>query len=357
MPYLCFLVLGGIIGWLLPIESPFIQSQIVQNRGVILRQSTSTYQYITPLLACDIGTENSFPELQPIKTSLQNVINQEVRDGNATNVSVYVRSLQSARWFEINGGQQYAPASLLKVFVMMAYYKADDDIGNGTELNRQLTFQGSSNPVADTPGEIIPHLVNGQSYSVDALIRQMIIYSDNDAFNTLVDGFDKNTYSAFQTIFSDLQIPSPVTQTEDAMNFMSVDQYAMAFRVLYSATYLSRDYSEKALALLSQAQYKDGLVAGVPNGTTVSHKFGVRQIPAAQNNGVVGAELHDCGVVYYPGHPYLLCVMTRGTDFGKLQNVIQNVSENAHKQLSVFYTTAKISPSDPSNSGPVALPR
>ena len=322
---LCVLILGGIIGWLLPIESPFAQSQIVENRGVILRQSATQYKYITPLLACDIGTENSFPELQPIKDSIQNVINQEVGEGNASSVSVYVRTIQSARWFEINGGEQYAPASLLKVFVMMAYYKADDDLGNNTELNRKLTFEGSANPTADTPGEIIPHLTNGQSYTVDQLIQQMIIYSDNDAFNTLVDGFDKTTYSDFETIFSDLEIPSPVTQTEDAMNFMSVDQYAMAFRVLYSATYLSREYSEKALSLLSQAQYKDGLVAGVPDGVTVAHKFGVRQIPAAQNNGVVGAELHDCGIVYYPGHPYLLCIMTRGTDFGKLQNVIQNI--------------------------------
>lgn len=348
-------LLGAFIGWLLPINSPFTIGEIAGNRGVLLRQSDASYKYIAPLLTCDIGTENSFPELQPIKSHLTNVINQEIGAGNVSSVSVYARSLIGARWFEIHGEEKYAPASLIKVFIMMAYYKADDDRGNTSELSRQLVFHASSNPTQNIPGEIIPHLVSGQVYTVDQLLRQMIVYSDNDAMNTLVSGFDADTYKAFQTIFTDLQIPSPVTQTEDAMNFMSADEYAMVFRVLYGSTYLSRFYSEKALALLADAQYKDGLVAGVPGSTVVSHKFGVRSIPAAQNGGVVGAELHDCGIVYYPSHPYLLCVMTRGTDFGKLQNVIQNVSHEAYVQLDAFYKSGaalKIS-----NTGTVAMPR
>lgn len=349
------LVVGAFLGWLLPYNSPLTKSEIVGNRGVVLRQSDTQYKYIGPLLACDIGTENAFPELQPVKKALKKVIDQEISAGNASNVSVYLRSMIGARWFEIDGDQKYAPASLIKVFIMMAYYKADDDKKNYSELNRMLVFRGSANPAKDTPGEIIPHLVDGQAYTVDQLIRQMIVYSDNNAMNTLVDGFDADTYKAFQTIFSDLQIPSPVTQTEDAMNFMSVDDYAMVFRVLYGSTYLSRMYSEKALALLAGAQYKDGIVAGVPDGLQVSHKFGVRSIPAAQNNGTEGAELHDCGIIYYTDHPYLLCIMTRGTNFGKLQNVIQNVSHEAYTQLDTFYKSGVSS--SVSNAGGVAMPR
>ncbi len=353
--FLLALVGGLLVGWLLPIESPFGKNAIVQNRGVVLRQSTSNYTYIEPLLACDIGTENAFPELDPTKKAVQNIIDKEIAGGDVESVSVYVRSMKGARWFDINGTVNYAPASLIKVFVMMAYYKADDDRGNNWELSRQLVYQSSTNS-KDTPGGIIPHLVHGQAYSVDRLVHQMIVYSDNGAFNTLIGGFDADTYKAFQTIFSDLQIPSPATQTEDAMNFMSVDNYAMVFRVLYSSTYLSRVYSEKALALLADAHYKDGIAAGIPDDMPVSHKFGVRSIPAAQNNGNPGAELHDCGIVYYPGHPYLVCVMTRGNNFGKLQNVIQNISHQTYLELDKFYTAGPTSVS-PSNSGSVAVPR
>jgi beta-lactamase class A len=348
-------VVGGMIGWLLPITSPFSMNELVKNRGAVLYQSSDDYKFIDPLLACDIGTEAEFPELAPVKSTVNKVVQAEISQGNAQSISVYLRSLKGARWFEINGQTQYAPASLLKVFVMMAYYKEDNDLGNNSVLSRQISFRGSASSKGDTPGQIIPHLVNGGVYSVDQVIKQMVVYSDNDALNTLVDNFDKETYQDFQAIFSDLKIPSPVTQSEDAMNFMSVENYAMAFRVLFGSTYLSREYSERALGLLSQAKYTDGIVAGIPTGLTVAHKFGVRSIPAAQNGGAEGAELHDCGIVYYPDHPYLLCVMTRGSNFGELQNVLQNVSSTAYKSLDTFYK-------DPNNfksttvSG-VALPK
>ena len=51
------------------------------------------------------------------------------------------------------------------------------------------------------PGEVIPHLVNGQHYTVAQVIDQMIIYSDNDAMTTLVDNFDSQTLQEFKNIF------------------------------------------------------------------------------------------------------------------------------------------------------------
>ncbi len=349
------LLVGVCIGWVAGMYGPWAHQDVVENRGAVLRQSSTDYTYISPLLACDIGTEESFPELAPIKASVEQVIAAATQDGSVSDVSVYVRALKSARWFEIDGQTTYAPASLLKVFIMMAYYKEDDDRGNGSVLGRSIVFEGSANPQQDMPGEVIPHLVAGQHYTVAQVIDQMIIYSDNDAMTTLVDNFDSQTLQEFKNIFSDLDIPSPLTQTEDAMNFMPVDSYAMVFRILFSATYLSRQYSNEALALLARAHYADGIVAGVPSGTMVAHKFGVRSIPASQNGGVAGAELHDCGIVYYPKHPYLLCVMTRGTSVAALEQTLQQVSKTTYQGLSTFFATA--ASSTPSTIGPVARPR
>jgi len=52
----------------------------------------------------------------------------------------------------------------------------------------------------------------------------------------------------------------------------------------------------------------------------VSHKFG--------EGGVMGGErqLQDCGIVYYPGRPYLLCVMAKGTKLENLEKFIKAVS-------------------------------
>ncbi len=326
------LAIGGTGGWYLHQTTPALY------KGATVRQSNTPYRYISPLLACDIGTQDAFPEFTPLKAQLEALVAQKTKAGDAQRISIYVRSLRSSRWFEINPNATYAPASLLKVFVMMAYYKEADDADSPQLLDKQITFEGSVNPATNTPGEEIPHLTNGQSYSVNRIIKQMIAYSDNDALNTLVDNFDPKTLTAFQNIFFDLNIPSPVSQSEGSLNFMTVDNYSLIFRVLYGATYLSNRYSEQAMALLAEAQYKDGIAAGVPAALTVAHKFGVTTVPAAATGGT-SSELHDCGIVYYPNnHQYLLCVMTEGTDFAKLQKAIKDISAVSYAWLDNYYT-------------------
>ncbi len=331
---LCFvsLIVGGAGGWYMHQTSPALY------KGGTLRQSNTPYTYISPLLSCDIGSQEAFPEFAPLKSQVASLIDKKIAAGDAQHISVYVRSLRSARWFEINPSITYAPASLLKVFVMMAYYKEADDSDAPALLDKQITFEGSADPTTNTPGEEIPHLTNGESYSIDRIIKQMIVYSDNDALNTLVDNFDPKTLAAFQDIFSDLNIPAPVGQDEGSLNFLTVDNYSQVFQVLYGSTYLSNRYSEQAMALLADAQYKSGIVSGVPESLTVAHKFGVTTVPASTTPSGVINELHDCGIVYYPNnHPYLLCVMTEGKDFAKLQRSLQDISKTTYAWLDNYY--------------------
>ncbi len=340
-PLAAVLLLGFGVGWVAHSSAFFGDTQMY--RGTILRDDDNEYPLVSPLLSCDVGPEDAFPEFEPIKNSLISLIAEQKHSGATTDTSVYVRSLKTGRWFEINGSQTYAPASMLKVFVMMAYYQEAQD--NPAVLGRQLAFEVSVHSLEDTPGAVIPHLVAGNYYSVSKLIRQMIVYSDNDALNTLVDNFDAQTLAAFNGIFVDLNIPSPAAQTEHSLDFMSVSEYSMIYRVLFGATYLSAAASNDALRLLSEAQYQEGIVAGVPQGTTVAHKFGVRHVPTSP--AMASAELHDCGIVYYPNHPYLLCVMTRGKDFGHLQQALQDISHIAYLGLDAFYKNLPSSKATP----------
>jgi beta-lactamase class A len=179
----------------------------------------------------------------------------------------------------------------------------------------------------------------------------MIIYSDNDAFNTLLTHFDLDTLSRLETIFKDLNIPLPLIKTDNALNFISVDEYAMVFRVLFGSTYLSERYSEKALNLLAQSNYKDGIVAGLPVDPVVAHKYGVLVEPKIMPT----TELHDCGIVYYPKHPYLLCVMTSGNNLAAQQTSIKDISATAYRWLDAYYKalpSSSIATSTPSTVVP-----
>jgi beta-lactamase class A len=330
-------LLGGFLVWLKYRNTLSVCEQEI-SRGEILRLNDKEYQLINPLLACDVGREEAFPEFKPLKDSLEKLTKQEVNNGNASEVSIYLRSLMVGRWFQINSDKTYTPASLIKIIVAMAYYKEVED--NSSILQKQIIFKGTGgNADSGIPGDAIPQLTDGKSYSVSELIDQMIIYSDNDAMLILLDNFDSETLEILKDIHSELNIPFlPSTeetkiQNAGGLDFMSVNNYSMVFRVLFSATYLNRDNSEKILNLLTEANYKNGIVASIPSNIFVAHKFGVRIMPDTSSS-----EFHDCGIVYYPEHPYLLCIMTKGNDINNLQKTIRNISDITYKWLDDYFS-------------------
>lgn len=159
------------------------------------------------------------------------------------------------------------------------------------------------------------------AYSVQDLFKSMIMYSDNGSDLALLsDNGIKNEYISVYNIF---RLPLASSSDQD---FMSAKSYSVVWRTLYNSTLLSDDDSNQALQLLSESTFKDGLVAGMPAGVTVSHKFG-EFTDDAPSGIVINRELHDCGIIYYPGHPYLLCVMSRGSDFPSLAQVIAGASK------------------------------
>jgi hypothetical protein len=50
-------------------------------------------------------------------------------------------------------------------------------------------------------------------------------------------------------------------------------------------------------------------------------------------------QLQDCGIVYFPGRPYLLCVMAKGAKLGELEKFIKAVSRLVYN--SVKYSVRK----------------
>lgn len=119
----------------------------------------------------------------------------------------------------------------------------------------------------------------------------MIIDSDNIAKEILLRNMD---FRLISSMYTALKIPVPdLTEPEYQV---SAKDYATFFRVLYSCTYLNEDLSAKAIELLSKTEFKNGIVAGVPDNITVAHKFAERKYAG----GYVltkRVQLHDCGIV------------------------------------------------------------
>lgn len=277
------------------------------------------YDYINPLLECDDNNISQDKNLTSLKKSIQFIINQEIGNNKITFGAVYYRDLNNGPWMSINSDTLFSPASLVKVPVMIAYLKAAED--DPSILQKKIInskeFDYSQQNIAPTQT-----LERDKEYTVDDLIKRMIIYSDNGAYELLLDNIDN---MKIYQVYLDLDVDISKAQDDPNGNIISVSGYASFFRILYNASYLSKEMSEKALALLTQTEFYNGLVAGVPLNIKVAHKFGERQfLPSLEK------QLHDCGIVYSPAKPYLLCVMSRSESFENAANFIKEVSKTIY---------------------------
>jgi hypothetical protein len=44
-------------------------------------------------------------------------------------------------------------------------------------------------------------------------------------------------------------------------------------------------------------------------------------------------QLHECGIVYFPDHPYLLGIMTRGKDYDVMLTTIRGLSRLIYNEV------------------------
>lgn len=277
-------------------------TEIITSKAI--REKNTTYQFTHPLLAVGVIDTTPSPEFEKISSRVEDYISQLKQEGGISTASVYFINYAKGGSFSINANEKYMPASLMKVVIMVTYLKQAEN--DRQVFSSKLTYTDSFDKwIESDENRSKSDLTVGKQYTIETLINKMIIDSDNGATNLLLANIDRDNLNK---VYKALGIAEP---NDDPSYTISTKDYTLFFRILYNATYLSSESSEKALSILSQATFKDGLIAGLPVGTVVSHKFGEHAITDSKNN-VVGVELHDCGVVYGEPGPYLLCIMTKG---------------------------------------------
>lgn len=276
-----------------------------------------------------ITTECSDPVIDKraylgLKVSLEEYFASEIDKGNLSEASVYFRDLNRGPVMGINETALFSSASLLKIPVVIAVLKTAEE--KPEILNIQLVNEGKINDGVSqffVPSEKIQ---NNVPYTIREVIRYALSYSDNTAISMLhefitIENDEKNSLSV---VFKELGLVLP----EDLLDRdVSTRGYASLFRLIYNASYLSAEYSEMIMEDLSKSHFEIGLRGGVPLDVVVANKFGER----FWDDGT--KQLHDCGVVYYPENPYLLCIMTRGNDYNQLAKIIREISEKVYKEV------------------------
>ena len=211
---------------------------------------------------------------------------------------IYFNYLNNASWIGLNERDNFVAASLVKVPLSMAVYKA---VENGKlSLDQKYILQDFD---LDSGFGDLYKVGAGKSYSVGQLLEIMLEKSDNTAA------------SALQSVLRGIGISDPLTPVYESFgwaldfgaqaNFAEINVKTLStmFLALYNAQYLNVEDSEKVLEYLDNSDFNDKIPAGVPESISVAHKIGVASDAET---------FSDCGIVYAPNRNYLLCLGSNG---------------------------------------------
>lgn len=205
---------------------------------------------------------------------------------------VAIKNLKTGQEHYTNKNQQFAAASLYKLWVMAAAF---EEIKKGTLKEDEVLEMPAS--ALDEIQEILPTDRGTVSMPVGEAIERMITVSDNDAGVLLYTrlGNDEITGFLAKNGFNDSTFTSsPQTSAKDVANF---------YEKLYRGAVVDPQYSAKMLSLLLRQRINDKLPQYLPKGTKIAHK-----------TGELDTFEHDAGIVYSPGGDYIIVVLTDTPD-------------------------------------------
>ena len=284
-------------------------------------EKRTSYTLTSPLLDIEFPEGISINQDPiPFREKISDFVIQHTDGVRIRRISVYFRDLLDGPWFGINEGFEYDPASMMKVPTMVAWLKRAES--NPKILKQTFLYDGKSDWTLAQHFKPAKTLIPGHRYTVEELLHYMLSYSDNNSLKLL-------NANLKQDELTDVLAGMLVSiTTRNGVNYKTIHGYSGFFRVLYNASYLNREMSEKALQLLRFEDFPLGISAGVPKGTVVASKFG-----ETEQGGY--KQLHEFGIVYHPKGAYILGIMTEGNDFNHQAEIIRNISDLAYNSANV----------------------
>ncbi len=276
------------------------------------------YSHIKPLAKEQIDEAAAF---LPLKHDLKGLIDSLRKAGMLTQASVYFREFDNRDWIAVNRDEQYHPASLMKVALLIAYLRNAQ--ANPAMLKQELTYNTPPLTPINTQFYPAPAIEPVKKYTIHELLYYMIANSDNHATWVLASHFDQHI---LKKLFADFCLPEPVGN--DLSFTLTAKEFSVFVKTIYTSSCLSPEFSEYAAQLMSNCHFKDGFVRGLPKDTRMWHKFGEWRSPGHD------FELHESGIVFVDDEAYLLTVMTRGKDTNKQAAAISAIARKVYEHIS-----------------------
>jgi beta-lactamase class A len=227
-------------------------------------------------------------------------------------VAIAVKHLETGDSFTLNADEAMPTASLIKLAVMAEVYQQAADgkikLADPVTLRKDDKVQGS--------GILTEHFSEGATFPLRDAVRLMIVFSDNTATNLVLDkiGIASTGKRMHEWGFPNTMIHHKVfkggSTSIDAerskkygLGSTTANEMIGLLEKLHQGKLVSAEASKEMLEHLKKCEDKDKFPALLTDGTVVAHK-----------TGSVNEVRTDAGIIYTPGGPVAVCVLTNDNE-------------------------------------------
>ena len=258
------------------------------------------------------------------REELKNRINEFI-ESQTGNICVSLFDLKEQDGFSIDGDRRVPSASMIKLVIMAELMRrvcaGELSLEEKIKITQEMRTGGDG---------VLKELEPGHEFSLREILTLMIIVSDNEATNILIQmlGMDRINRMAAELGLKEAVLGRKMMDSEAKKqgrdNFICADDIMLILKKIYERSCVDRKASALMLDILKRQQQSGRLQLYLPEDVEVAHKCG--DLDFLENDG---------GIILLPGHPYILAVLTNGVKTNKDgREAIGRISQIIYEELS-----------------------
>jgi len=238
-------------------------------------------------------------------------------------VCINFYDLNENNGFSIDGDKKVLSASMIKLLILAELMKKISE--NKFSLSDIITITSSMKTGGDG---VLKELNTGHHFTLKELATLMIIVSDNQATNILIDFLGMENINllgkelGLRETFLERRMMDAEARKNGYDNYTSADDISLLLKLIYQEKLINKEASQLMLEILLKQQQGERLQRYLPTDIKIAHKCG--DLDNLENDG---------GIIWLEDDVYILVVLTSRMSNLQCKQTIGKISKFVYDKM------------------------
>ena len=239
------------------------------------------------------------------------------------NVCINFYDLNKNNGFSVNGDKKLLSASMIKLLILAELMKKISE--NKFSLSDTVMMANFMKIGGDG---VLKELNTGHHFTLKELATLMIIISDNQATNILIDFLGMENINQLgkeldlKETFLGRKMMDAEARKKGYDNYTCADDISLLFKLIYQEKLINKEASQLILDILLRQQQGERLQRYLPSDIKIAHKCG--DLDNLENDG---------GIIWLGDRAYILVVLTNGMPNLQCKQIIGKISKFVYDKM------------------------